>query len=56
MCVIFFLNFAGLSTASLLVPRLTNDDPQMYFFYNRLFGQFFILAGAINAPVLYFCR
>jgi hypothetical protein len=55
MCVIFFLYFIGFSATALLVPQMTND-PQASFLYFRISGQFFLLAGVINAPFLYFCR
>jgi hypothetical protein len=55
MCVIFFLYFVGVFGAQFIIPLLTND-PQMYFVYFRLFAQLITIAGAINAPVLYFCR
>jgi hypothetical protein len=55
MCVIFFLYFSSFAAAHLLIPMLTND-PQMALLYFRMFRDLFLLAGAINAPTLYFCR
>jgi hypothetical protein len=54
-CVIFFFYFLG----TLLVyisPILANGNPQMEFFYFRIFTLLMIMAGAVNAPVLYICR
>jgi hypothetical protein len=33
-----------------------SKDPQAAFLYFCIAGQFFLVPGAINAPVLYFCR
>jgi uncharacterized membrane protein YkgB len=55
MCVIFFLYFMGCFLPQFITPLLTND-PQMSFIYFHLFTQLITVAGASNAPVLYFCR
>nr|CAD2151819.1 unnamed protein product [Meloidogyne enterolobii] len=52
--VIVFLNLTGVFCAKFLIPLITNE-PEMKFFYTRLFAQLVTISGAINAPVLYFC-
>jgi hypothetical protein len=56
MCVIFFLYFTSFFAGQLVVPWLIKNDPQLATLYLHVVGQFFLLAGAINAPILYFCR
>jgi hypothetical protein len=55
MCVIFLFYFVGFVGLILLVPLATND-PQMASLLSRLLAEFIFMAGAVNAPVLYFCR
>jgi hypothetical protein len=54
--VIFFLYFDGVWLNLFLTPILANGDAKMEFLYFRIFAQLTTLAGAVNAPVLYFCR
>jgi hypothetical protein len=54
--VIFFLYFAGACVNLFLTPILANGDAKMEYIYFRIFVQLATLAGAVNAPVLYFCR
>ncbi|CAK5089898.1 unnamed protein product [Meloidogyne enterolobii] len=53
--VIVFLNLNGVCFTKFIIPLITND-PEMILFYVRLFAQLIPISGAINAPVLYFCR
>ena len=53
--VIFFFYFVGVFGSQIIIPLLTND-PEMTLLYYELFAQLVYISGAINAPVLYFCR
>jgi len=53
--IIVFFTLAGVVCSQFVIPLLSND-PEMRFLYVRLFAQLITISGAINAPVLYFCR
>uniref|UniRef100_A0A914HG73 G-protein coupled receptors family 1 profile domain-containing protein n=1 Tax=Globodera rostochiensis TaxID=31243 RepID=A0A914HG73_GLORO len=55
MTVIFLFWFMCGLIITMLVPRLFGTDPPLQFLITRIIAQLITVAGAINAPVLYFC-